>query len=360
MERYITIVDYHQRINNQHNIFDKNVKTLHKCMIPWQHIVINMHGDTYICMSPAWLPKNIGSLLDYDNFYDLLNTHEARSIRSEISLGRYSYCNNRICGHLSKDYHDAKPTGKFEFLTDYTQDSKVDELPIEICFDFDYTCNFKCPSCRIEMVNHNQGPNYIINKKLVEKIKDVVLKEYVNRPVTFRWAGGEPFISKAYLDIWKHIIKLGNTNIQNIIQTNGSYLLRRSSLLHKFLPYIQEIRVSFDAGTANTYKNIRINGKWDTLLKNCYFINDIRKNHNLKLTSNFVVQLDNYIEIPKYIEIAESIGFDSIQLNKMWNWGTWDDNEFKRLNITDLDHPNHKDLLSIIESCKSSKVEVFV
>lgn len=359
MERYINIVDYHQRINNQHQIFDKQV-TLSKCKYPWQNIVINRYGETYICLSPAWLPKSIGSILDHTNFYDLLNTHEARSIRSEISAGRYSYCNNKICQHLTKNYYAAEPTGKFEFLSDYTEDSLVHEPPIEICFDFDYTCNFKCPSCRTEMINHNQGPEYQVNKQLVKKIKNIILPEYTDKPVVFRWAGGEPFISKAYVEIWKHIIKLGNTNIRNIIQTNGSYLLRRKELLKEFLPFISELRISFDAGTAETYKNIRINGKWDTLIDNCKFFNDIRKNYKIKFISNFVVQLDNYLEIPMYFKLAESLGFDVIQLNKMWNWGTWPDDTFQKLNITDQTHPDHKALLEIIQSCKSKKLNVHI
>lgn len=358
MERYINIIDHYQRINNQHQIFDKRV-TLPKCQYPWQNIVIHRYGETYICLSPAWLPKSIGSVLDYNNFYDLLNTHEARSIRSEISAGRYSYCNNKICSHLSNTYYAAEPAGKFEFLSDYTEDSLVQELPREICFDFDYTCNFKCPSCRTEMINHNQGPEHAVNKQLVKKIKNVILPEYADKSVVFRWAGGEPFVSKAYLDIWRHIIKLGNTNIQNIIQTNGSYLLKKSSLVKEFLPYVCEIRISFDAGSAETYKKIRVNGDWKTLLDNCRFINSVRTQH-MSLISNFVVQLDNYLEIPQYVEIAESLGFDSIQLNKMWNWGTWSDDEFKRLNITDPSHPDHSALLEIVNSCKSNKLSINV
>jgi sulfatase maturation enzyme AslB (radical SAM superfamily) len=359
MERYINIVDHHQRINNQHEIFDKQVK-LPTCLHPWKKIVINRYGDTYICVSPAWLPKSIGSILDYDNFYDLLNSYEARSIRSEVSAGRYSYCNNLICSHLSKDYYDAKPQQNFQLLTEFTEDSLVDSLPIEICFDFDYTCNFKCPSCRTEMINHNQGHEYNINKKLVKKIKEIILTEYTDTVVTFRWAGGEPFVSKAYLEIWKQIIKSGNTNIRNTIQTNGSYLLRREQLLKEFLPFINEMRISFDAGTAETYKNIRTNGKWSTLIDNCRFFNDIRKDYKIKLISSFVVQFDNYLEIPLYVKLAESLGFDVIQLNKMWNWGTWPDDTFKKLNITDPMHSNYKELLDIIASCKSEKVELNV
>ncbi len=364
MERYINIVDYHQRKNNNHIIYDKQVTNLPKCMFPWQKLVINQYGAAYNCLSPAWLPKSIGSLLDYDDFYELLNTHEARAIRSEIDLNRYSYCNSKICLHLS----GTPANGKFNTIPSdtvllkedqFTATSIVTELPNEICFDFDYTCNFKCPSCRTDMINHNQGPMAEINQQLVDKIKHVVLDRYIESgtPLAIRWAGGEPFVSHAYLELWQYIVDKKAVNITNIIQTNGSYLHRRAELLEKFLPYIQQLRISFDAGTAATYSKIRVNGDWETLVNNCAHVRKLidKLKLNVYLSSDFVVQLDNFQEIPQYISLTKSLGFDNINLSKMWNWGTWEDEEFAHLNISNVGHPQHQELVTIIKPYSSDK-----
>jgi len=366
MERYINIVDYHQRKNNNQIIFDKQVKKLLRCQNPWNSLVINQFGATYICSSPAWLPKSIGSLLDYDDFFSLLNSYEAREIRSEVALNRYGYCNHNICGHFNtqigmnffgEDSIITPPTiNIFKFLKEeeFPVDSTVDTLPTEICLDFDYTCNFKCPSCRTEMINHNQGPMAETNKLLVDKIKHVIIDHYIKEqaPLTIRWAGGEPFVSHAYLELWKYIVEKKAGNIKNIIQTNGSYLKKRSTLLENFLPYIDQLRISFDAGASETYSKVRVNGNWDELLDNCRYVRDIIDKSNLKiiLASDFVVQLDNFQDIPQYIEIAKSIGFDKINLSNMWNWGTWDQDEFRRLNISDPAHPKHQELFNIIKT----------
>ena len=365
MERYINIVDYHQRKNNNQIIFDKQAKKLPMCRNPWNKLVINQFGAAYICNSPAWLPKSIGSLLDYDDFLSLLNTYEAREIRSEVALKRNSYCNHKICGHFGQffqKYFGQNPiiqptsTETFKFLEEkeFTTNSSVDKLPSEICFDFDYTCNFQCPSCRTEMINHNQGPMVETNKKLVDKIKHVVLNRYIDskRPLLIRWAGGEPFISHAYLDIWQYMADKNITNIKNIIQTNGSYLKKRSELLKKFLPQIAVLRISFDAGAKNTYEKIRVNGDWDTLLENCDYVIKLIKELNIdtQIESDFVVQLDNFQEIPQYIEIAKSIGFNKINLTKMWNWDTWPMEKFQELNISSDQHPRHQELKEIIEN----------
>ena len=354
MERVINIVDYHQRKNNSQIIFTKNIPNhIPKCPHPWNSMVVDQNGLVYLCVSPAWLPKSIGSILDYDNIYDLLNSYEARAIRSEIDLNRYSYCNNKICEYLSNRV-DIIETEETLVLTEeqFTESSRVNTLPTSITFAFDYTCNFKCPSCRVDIINNNSGKVFKSNQLLVEKIKSVLLdnyKDFTNQ-VIINWAGGEPFVSKAYLSLWKHISLLGNNNIRNIIQTNGSYLKKRSKLLNDFLPYVDAFRISFDAGTPNTYKDIRVNGDWNSLLENSKFIKKLidQSGFNIKIISDFVTQLDNYKEIPNYISITKSLGFDKTNINKMWNWGTWTMDEFEKLNVTNPQHPHYKDLVNIL------------
>lgn len=356
MERYINIVDYHQRKNNNQTFFDKKIVGLSPCIHPKHSAVVNKYGLVYICACASWLPKAVGSLLDYDDFLDLLNSYEARQIRSEIDLGRYSYCNHNICQYLSqKDLNISTDTTPAVLLTEdqFTESSVTDILPVEICFDFDYTCNFICPSCRTEIINENQGLIQDSHAKVVEKIKRLILDRYSqeNAPLNIRWAGGEPLVSHAYLDLWEYIAELNNPNIVSIVQTNGSYLKKRSAILEKFLPYVSTLRISFDAGTADTYSRIRKNGVWEELLENCRYIKTLADELDIKLTliSDFVVQLDNFQEIPSYVNTAKLLGFDQICMGKMWNWGTWSDEEFQRLNVSNPAHPQHLELKNLIE-----------
>ena len=365
MERYINIVDYHQRKNNKHILFNKHVTGCPKCSVPEKYMVINQHGAVYICMSPAWLPKSIGSVLDYNNLLDLLNSHEARAIRSEISRGRYNYCNHNICDYLSILEPGASivksPQHPDDFILldehEFTEDSYTTKLPAEICFDFDYTCNFRCPSCRNEIINNNHGMIWEENKKIVEKIKHLIIDRYTDSTVTFRWAGGEPFVSDAYLKLWEYIVDTERVGIRNIIQTNGSYLIKRKKLIESFLPYVDMIRISFDAGTKNTYEAIRRNGEWETLLENCRFIKNLieKSGEKVILLSDFVTQKDNYQELEEYVSVVDNLGFDLISAGKMWNWGTWSDDQFEHLNVSDPTHPEYQKLVSIIKNINNPK-----
>ena len=350
-ERVIHIVDYHQRKNNNQVLFDKQLQDTAICQEPWNNLIINQGGMSYICMSPAWLPKSIGSVLDYDNIFDLLNSHEAQSIRTEILNHRYSYCNSNICRFfavIDRNKFNTEPNGNFELINVFPDQARTNRLPKEIVLDFDYTCNFVCPSCRTQLINHNKGTEATVNDQIVERVKHII--DQVIEPTVFRWAGGEPFISRAYNELWQYMIQIKNPMIRNVVQTNGSYLKKKSDLLLEFLPYISRLVISFDAGTAETYAKTRVNGDWKTLLENARWVKGAIKELKVttELASSYVVQLANYQEIPNYVKICKDIGFDTIRIDKMWSWGTWSDAEFASLNVSDSAHPKYQEFLNIL------------
>ena len=318
------------------------------CRVPWETMGINSNGEVFVCHSPTWVPKFVGNIREATDIYSILNSDIAQDIRREIANNRYYYCNNTLCSFFANkdpqsyavNTQDTEPSPRT-----YTENLLVTEIPKNLIFDFDYTCNFKCPSCRTELINWND--HHLIrpiNNQIADKIKHLVIDQIGDQPITIRWAGGEPFISEVYLDIFSYIIQTGKLNIQNVIQTNGSYL--RSKVVTGLLPYISELRISFDAGTAETYAKTRVNGNWHKLLENVRYIKEqIEEVHsNTRLTADFVVQADNYHEIPEFVRICNELGINNINLQKMWNWGTWSAEEFARKNIYNSEHPDYEKL----------------
>jgi len=70
------------------------------------------------------------------------------------------------------------------------------------------------------------------------------------------------------------------------------------------------------------------------------------------VSATFVVQLDNYKEIPQFVELCSTFNIKDIQLQKMWNWGTWPQEEFDEKNIYNLQHPLYADLSKIFAQAK--------
>lgn len=328
--------------------FDKNLKTVSPCRVPWETLGVNSNGELFICSSPSWIPKFVGNIINIGNIYSALNSPTALSIRQEILAGRYYYCNNTICSFFAKiprgsytaeavDQTPLEPTDNWEDLL-------VKQVPKNLIFDFDYTCNFKCPSCRTELINWNR--HHLIrpiNDQIVDKIKHLIIDEIKTQPVSIRWAGGEPFLSEPYLDLFEYIIASGKTNIQNIIQTNGSYL--NSKVVRGLLPYISELRISFDAATAETYALTRVNGNWTKLLDNVQYVMELKRELGVatRISADFVVQKDNYQEIPEFVDLCRQLGI-TFTLQKMWNWGTWDDATFAEKNVYQPEHPEYQEL----------------
>ena len=131
-----------------------------------------------------------------------------------------------------------------------------------------------------------------VNDQISAKVKKLIIDQIDKEQVVIRWCGGEPFISEVYLDLLEYIISKEKSNIQHVIMTNGSNL--KSRTVRALLPYIKELRVSFDAATPETYALTRVNGNWTKLLENIAHIQSLGFN---RITADFVVQKDNYHEI---------------------------------------------------------------
>lgn len=322
-----------------------------KCNIPWNTLGVNTNGNVFICQSPSWIPIFVGNLLEVDSVYDVLNSDSALKIRQEILSGRYYYCNSKICGFFdeidSTNFNKIlmNNTNALELIK--TPQLYVNEIPQSLIFDFDFTCNYKCPSCRTE--NKNWNNHHImrtINDRLVQKIKDLIIDKIQDQEINIRWAGGEPFMSEVYMELFDYIIKKEKTNIQNTLQTNGSLLIAKQNLVKKLLPYISEIRISFDAGSAETYNLTRVGGHWEDLLENVKFLVNYVKTNNLqtKLLADFVVQKNNYQDLPKYVNLCKELGIKVNQPQKMWNWGTWNSRTFDEMNVYNPDHSLYQDV----------------
>lgn len=332
--------------------YDKRLQGHNHCRVPWNTMGVNSRGDVFICSSPSWIPKFVGNLLETTDVFHILNSDIAMSIRQEILTGRYYYCNNRICNFFSnidsKTYNTDETIGTNALPVGNEINLYVQDIPRNLIFDFDYTCNYQCPSCRTEVINWNADPVFAsINNRIAKCIKNQVIDRIGAQPVSIRWAGGEPFISRVYLELLEYIIASGRTNITNVIQTNGSYLKSKSNIFTRLEPYIQELRISFDAATAETYSRVRKNGIWSNLIHNVRHAQHVLGPE--RITADFVVQADNYKEIPQFVELCHDLGISRINWQKMWNWGTWDQKDFDLRNIYDPRHPEYSKLVEIFK-----------
>lgn len=356
------------RAHQKQVFFDKKVKNNNRCRSPWQNLGINSYGDVFICSSPAWIPKFVGNILNATDIYqDILNSETAQKIRQEIISGRYYYCNHQLCEYFNNRISQRQYTPQPESVADLeeldfesTASTQVTQIPSEIVFDFDHTCNFVCPSCRTRVINNNKHSVIgSVNRNIAEKIKTMIVDQIDQQPVNIRWAGGEPFISSVYLDLMAYIIQSNKQNITHVIQTNGSYFKAKQELVESLLPHVTEMRVSFDAASQQTYNKTRVNGVWNTLIDNVKWLIEVQRatGYPKKITADFVVQLDNYHEIYEFYQLCTQLGISSINYQRMWDWGTWDKPTFDKNNVYTPDHVLYPKVAELLNKVKQSQNE---
>src|SRR5438309_4342341 len=107
--------------------------------------------------------------------------------------------------------------------------------------------------------------------------------------------------------------------------TNGQ--LTTAERLRQFpdLPEMIDIlSVSIDAARAETYERLRAPGKWPVLMKNLELIAEMRRSGSIRrFEVNFVVQEENYREIPEFVELGTRLGVDSIWFQRLTNYGAY-------------------------------------
>jgi sulfatase maturation enzyme AslB (radical SAM superfamily) len=118
--------------------------------------------------------------------------------------------------------------------------------------------------------------------------------------------------------------------------------------VHRF---IKSAEISVDAATKDTYENYtRLGGKWEDIQSNLKFIATLP---NLEyVTMSFVVQNSNYKEMEMFYKMSEEIFDDThinwqIFFNRVVNWGTFQSETFKIVDVGNPEHPNYKDMVEI-------------
>jgi molybdenum cofactor biosynthesis enzyme MoaA len=125
------------------------------------------------------------------------------------------------------------------------------------------------------------------------------------------------------------------------------------------LPFVRELRISFDAATEETYNKIRVGGDWNLLLNNVAWVRKYITDNNLptKLSADFVVQKNNYQEIPAFSRLVEQLGITHVSYQNMCNWGTWPEDEFHQHNVYNRGHDEYPQLIKIFRSIGKNIIE---
>jgi MoaA/NifB/PqqE/SkfB family radical SAM enzyme len=243
---------------------------------------------------------------------------------------------------------------KYPDIADYIEGKteKFNSLPTLIVAGFDNVCNLRCKSCTITDFNKQSKEISQIYINEIEKMGTNLERLLIS-------GYGDPFASPAYRNWLTNFPNEKFPKLKTIeILTNGLLWTEENwiKISRKIKNYKIYSKFSIDGATKETYEYNRGNAKFETLKMNLEYISKLRLNNELKsLDLQFVVQQNNYKEIPLIIEFAKNYHFDSIFFLEIRNWGTYTSEEFKKIDIIDKKHPEYKYIKKIYREVKKTE-----
>ncbi len=301
------------------------------CPRPFDTLLIDKQGSCYACECTAWLPQSIGNL-QVKTLSEIIGSDMHKHLQSSIDDGTYRYCNQRQCSYLK--------TGNFPSTW---KAQNIQHLRLAI----DDSCNLRCPSCRKGLVFHKDGSAFNLGIKLADRINEWLYD--CDHPIQVHiGSDGDPFASHVYRHFMDQTPE--RDNIKYSILTNGLMFKE----FHTRVPYVirnlNELGVSIDGASKETYEKLRLGGRWDKVNENLESIAEAKQKHGFKFILYFVVQKDNHHEMDAMLNLGERYGADRVNFSLIEDWGVLPDFKSK---LPPLEDPGFKKML---DRCNKSKL----
>jgi sulfatase maturation enzyme AslB (radical SAM superfamily) len=299
---------------------DKDLAITKLCPRPKDTILIDKQGSCYACECTSWLPQSIGNL-QLKSLADIIGSDMHKHLQSSIADGTYRYCNEHQCSYIKAG------------AVLHGQPERIQHLRLAI----DDSCNLRCPSCRKGMIFHKEGSAYNLGIRLADKINDW-LHGYDHPIQVHIGSDGDPFASHVYRHFMEHTPQ--RHNIKYSILTNALMFKEFSPRVPYVIDNLNELGVSIDGATKDTYEKLRLGGKWDKINENLEYISQQKAKHGFTFKMHYVVQRDNYHEMEDIVLLGEKYNADRVWFSRIQDWNTW--GNFSEHNIFDPQHPQHQ------------------
>jgi MoaA/NifB/PqqE/SkfB family radical SAM enzyme len=317
------------------------------CPVPFTNFRVSTNGDVSLCSPNRMKVPVVGNVLR-DSPADVWNSAEAQTLRQTILDGSFSQCVEAYCPALQKRSLPTRRGIKDEMLRRIIDQKLVvlDTRPTMVNMHLDKSCNLKCPTCRSE-ITVIQGKD----RDRAMAVKDRLLESGTlsNAREMILCGYGEVFASPVYLQLLRSIDPADYPKLSIKILSNGLLLTDRMwQSFRNAHSLIKEISISVDAASSETYA-INRGGNFQRLLDNLQMVSRLRSDGRIaRFSLNFVVQTNNFAEMPDFVRFAKALGCDRVYFQRLADAGKAGMADFAERAIHAPKHPRHQDLLSVL------------
>jgi sulfatase maturation enzyme AslB (radical SAM superfamily) len=313
-------------------------------------MTVDLQGNVGLCGCEGWMPAKVGNLFQ-QSIDEILGSTLSQDIRASIGRGSYEYCNGAVCSTISMDQLIG-----IESLSEQHQDAVAHpnnwSLPQEIYLSGDATCNLTCPSCRTNIfkITEDQVEEQL---RLGQTLKDNLFTNSSDQPIVLHVStAGEVFASPLLLKFLSSIEPEKFPNLKLWLQSNGLLAARFWHKLGGMANKVDNITVTMDAAQSHTYERLRRGGKWTDILESLEWIKNKKIQNGMSLHLRMVVQQDNIDQLTEFYELGQNYLADQIDYVRITNWGTYSEQEFKHIDIFDIDHPDRDRAMTKLQQIK--------
>lgn len=335
-------------------IFDRSYYPL-TCGTMKNHFEVDDMGNCAYCCA-AFQSINAGNVLQ-SQFKDIWhgNLHKVLCLSAENHT--YTFCDKTVCplffsqeeviaDELQQKECQQKQTAADRLL--HREYQQMELHPQAFLAAIDKSCNLNCITCR-EHLYVAKGEE----KRQSLQLAEIIVRDILPGTGFLIIAGnGEVFLSEAYKKIYlsEACAEIGHVRLLS----NGLLLTEKN--WQEFYENNKQneiiLTVSIDAARKETYEKIRQNGQFAMIQQNMDFAAKLRREGKLSyFRMNFVVQKENYREMPEFVAWAKRIGADETFFTKIRNWGTYSEEEFKEISMMEEDSVTPKpELLEVLKN----------
>ncbi len=314
-----------------------------KCIQPFQKLQLSSNFAVRACCGD-WA-ESWGNLSN-NSMEEIWNSDIAKIVRLSIINRTYSFCNPASCVHMVINPESTNER--------FMPSVPVASVPKYIEVGIDRTCNLYCKSCRNEICVESGE-----RRKRIEKIAENIKKSgWLEQTEVLLLGGqGEVFFSPVYQSL---MYDVGSRRKTLDLRTNG--VLLSEDKFRKLADKYKSLRiiVSIDAAVKETYDKLRRSHNkesWNQLMSNLKMLSKERKeNHFSYFQINMCVQIENYGEIPDFVEMGEQLGCDKVYLTPIRNWGTYEPEQFHEISIYEKDKELKPKVQKVVEQVRGRNI----
>lgn len=312
--------------------------------------------EAFLCCS-GWITQQ-GIDISHKTVAEIWNGPEAQKFRASILDGSFRYCRPECCPHMNQDgvpvwEKKGVPFQKVCHVTDprlkkiiAEKKTVLEDGPLVLNCAYDRSCNLSCPSCRSKVYalkSDEVGPELEFQSRIFKEVGHGLEVLYVS-------GQGDPFASAVYRNLLRGLSAEDYPNMEVHLGTNAVLWTKDNwEAMRKLQKNIRTTHISVDAATPETYAVNRRGGDWDKLMSNLEFISGLRRNGTLRyVTLSFVVQKNNYKEMPAFVKMVERFGFDMAYFQKFQDWGSLNERELDLRAIQSPLHPEYPQFLKVL------------